>query len=101
MARPTLAQIAAGLDVDAKSDPEDLLAILVAGTNPDGTPLTPEGRDTAAEPGTSVAIGNVSTPVVAANPDRAELTLVNDSADPIYLVTVHPSTIAAGAGVRE
>ena len=41
MARPTLAQIKAGLaGLEAGPDPEDLLAILVAAENPDGTPYS-------------------------------------------------------------
>lgn len=76
------------------------LAILASGQNPDGTPFTmPTGKDTASEPGTSVAVGSTSTAVVAANPDRAELTIVNDSADPVYL-RLAGTGAALNSGIR-
>lgn len=82
----------------ARSEDEKL-SIFASGMNPDGTAYAPLGSDTAAQPGTAVNVANTSTAVVAANPNRAELTLVNDSADPIY-IRLQATGAALNSGIR-
>lgn len=98
MARPTYAE------ANAQSGAQDdLLATLVSGRTkqeqPWSMPVEPPVKDTADEPGTSVPVDSVSTPVAAANPDRAELTLVNDS-DTVIYVRLAATGAVLNAGIR-
>lgn len=69
------------------------LGVLISGKNPDGTDFTlpisgsvttTESRTSSATNG-KTAVGTSSTSVLASNANRKELTVVNDSANTIYL----------------
>ena len=45
---------------------------------------------------TSVTVGNTTTPVVGANTHRADLVLVNDGDEPIYLARGNDAVMNAG-----